>query len=264
MAMGQEPGVLPDVSREFLERRRTLEGDVLRFCVYERSVTANLDREIAHAIADALLVRAEVVDVGSAIDVDGIGFIPLSEEQLFIHLSNDCDAFTGFTLAPNVYPEWLTFSRSYVVTEFAALARPDGPDGLRDLVPGSLIATTMLSEADVHLISYLDTLPNARQWKRYPYPHALLAIERVVDGTADVALVWRPALDFALERVPGATELNAVDPSPLRLPERSLAMAMRTDATYIRTLIDDAIRSLAEAGVITSVLEKIGFAGRSP
>src|SRR5690606_38492172 len=141
-------GAAPDVPREYIERYRRIAGDLLRFCIYPDGVTADLDLAVANAIGQALLVEVEIYDVHPIIDIPGLSTIPISEDDLFVYLTNHCDAFLGFTLGAGVYDPWVTISRPYVQTRFVAVTMEDGPDRLSDIPPGGIVGTTMLTEGD--------------------------------------------------------------------------------------------------------------------
>lgn len=249
----------PDLAEEFLDRTRYLEGDTIRFCVYDRAITLELDRAVAEAIGDALLVRAEVVEVSTPIVVEGIDFFPFSEDELFIFLTNECHAFMGFALAPGVYPEWLTFSRPYAGTNFVAVARTGELRSIDSLPAGAIVGTTMLSEADVRLAAYLAALPEDARWRRFPYPHVPILLERLTDRTLDAALVWAPALAaFGDDRV------EVVPFDRMELPTRSLSIAMPVEDAFLRSALDSAIGALAEDGTLEMLYRSVGTPATIP
>lgn len=255
-----DPSARPEIAEEFLDRMRRLEGDAIRFCVYDRAVTKALDVAVAQAIGDALLIRSEVVEVSTPIAVEGIDFFPFSEDELYIFLTNDCRAFLGFTLAANVYPAWLTFSRPYAATSFVAVAREGALPSLDALDAGGIVGTTMLSEGDVALTAWLGTLPETERWRRFPYPHVPILLERLLDGTVDAALVWEPAL--AAFGDPSA--LAVVPSDPLRLPTRQLAIALRVEDAFVRTAIDEALGALIAEGFLDDLYETLGVPATQP
>jgi polar amino acid transport system substrate-binding protein len=249
----------PDLAEDFLDRTRYLEGDTIRFCVYDRAITLELDRAVAAAIADALLVQVEIVEVSTAIGVDGIDFFPFSEDELYIFLTNECQAFLGFTLAADVYPEWLTFSRPYASTAFVAVARADDAAPANAWGGGAIVGTTMLSEADVRLAAYLATLPEAERWRRFPYPHAPILLERLADETLDAALVWAPALAAF-----GDETFEVVPFGRFELPTRSLSIAMPSEDVFLRGAIDAAIGSLVEDGTLEALFREVSMPATVP
>lgn len=258
LAQGDASG-RPDLAEEFLDRTRYLEGDAIRFCVYDDAITVELDRAVAAAIGDALLVRSEIVEISTPIAVEGIDFFPFSEDELYIFLTNDCQAFMGFTLAPNVYPTWLTFSRPYATTEFVAVARAGYLTSLDSMPSGSIVGTTMLSEADVRFTAYLSTLPEATRWRRFPYPHAPILLERLADGTLDAALLWAPA--FAKY---GDDRLETVPFERFALPTRGLGIALPVEDAFLRAALDAALGALADDGTLDAIFDSVGVPATVP
>lgn len=252
----------PELAQEFIERFRQMGGDRLRLCLYQDGMTAELDRAIAQAVGEVLLVDIELVEITTAITIQGLDIIPLPEERLVIHLANDCEAFLGVNVAPGAYPEWLTVTRPYVDTGFVAVARAGELDSLAALPAGGIVGTNMLSEADIVLTAYNDSRPEAQRWRRFPYPHAGLALERLMDGTVDAAVVWEPALWFLL----GADDPRVqVVPSPAPpLPSRAIGMLLRSDELYVRTAIDAAIGELLAAGLLPELYRSVDFPGQPP
>ena len=128
-----------------------MEGDRLRFCIHPSGITGALDREVAQAVGQVLLVEVEIYEVHPIIDIPGLGHIPISEDDLFVYLTNHCDAFLGFTLGSGVYDPWVTISRPYVLTRFVAVTTEQGPARLGDLASGGIVGTTMLTEGDAQV-----------------------------------------------------------------------------------------------------------------
>jgi hypothetical protein len=261
----QFAGEVPEVAREFIERVRRLDGESLRMCVYDGGLTARLDRRIAETIGDVLLVNVDIVSIPSAISVPGIEFVPISEDELYIYLNNDCDGFLGFVLAADVYPDWLTFTRPYVSTTFSVLTTHEGYERLGAFEAGRLIGTTLLSEADLQLLGYNNALSADRRWRRIPYSFASLLLERLVDGSVDAALMWTPS--WAWLQDVGETPTDAVrviSASPLTLPTRDLGIILRSNETFIRNALDQAIAAMISFDVLDELYEEVGFPGSVP
>lgn len=252
----------PPLPREFIDEVRRLEGDSLNFCVYADSVTVDLDKSVATAIGDALLLDIEIIPIEGAISIPGLDFVPLSEEELYIYLSNECDAFMGFSLAPAAYPEWLTFTRSYVQTDFVAFTHNSSIQKLSDLAPGGVIGTVMLTEGDAQIGSLISSQSEDTRWRRFPYPHTRLLLERVLDGTVDVAITWEPALAYELAEDDGDVQL--VSTGSFALPRRQLGIALSSADSYYRNSLDFAIDELISSGQLNDILEAVAFPGEAP
>jgi|SRR5690554_748878 len=262
LSLAQSSELLPELPPELLNPVLQLDSDSIRFCYYPDGATAQLDILMADAIAGALLLNAELFAAKGPISIPGIDFIPISEDDLFLFLSNDCDAFMGFTLASGVYPEWLTFSRPYARTGFKAITRVGGIESLADLPPGSIIGTVMMSEFDMELANLIGTQPEERRWRRFPYPTAQLAVERLFDETVDVAVSWEPTMNQVIaESVEQYVEVNTAS---LGSPSRLLGVAMLSNQSFLRTIIDTALSELSQSGALDGIFAEANFPGYIP
>lgn len=255
----------PDVSREFLDQVRQLEGDLIRFCVYDASVTAPFDRAVARAIGDVLLVDVEFVSITSAIQIEGLDFVPISADEFYIHLQNDCQAFLGMALSADVYPDWLTFTRPYGAAPFVAVAHQDSDiEAVHDVERGERIGTAMLSEIDIRLISYNGSLPEGRRWQRTPYSHNGRVLERVLDGSVDIGLLWHPAYEYLVRSNDAFDGAKIVSLDPLPGAVRRMGMALRSNDSFVRSLLDDAIEVIVNEGVVQELYQQSDFPGVAP
>src|SRR5690606_18470763 len=93
---------LPALSSEFLRTETLLDGDTIRFCVYGGSAIGDYDRAVAQLLGDSLFLEVEIYEVEPPIVVPGMDTIPISLEDLFLMLTNECDAFMGLELASSV------------------------------------------------------------------------------------------------------------------------------------------------------------------
>lgn len=253
---------LPELPREILDPVRTLSGDSIRFCYYPFGPTAKMDVAVAEAIGDALLLSVEAVPVSTAIQMPGLDVIPMTPDDVFLFLTNDCDGFMGFTLAPNAYPEWLTFSRSYVESAYvAATLRPD-LDSLSELKAGSIIGTLLMSDADSRLGSLMRATPEQDRWRLFPYPTTDLLVERLLDGTVEVVAGWEPTLRPALEA--SGSEFRQIPLGNINVPARATGVTFLTENIYLQNAIDGAIQALIEFGELQRIIDSSGFPGKSP
>lgn len=255
-------GAPPDVPRDYIERYRRMDGEMLRFCIHPKGITGDLDLAVAHAIGQTLLLEVEIYEVHPIIDIPGLAGIPISEDELFVYLTNHCDAFLGFTLGAGVYDPWVTISRPYVQTRFIAVTTEDGPSRLSDLPPGGIVGTTMLTEGDAQVGAYVRSLPEERRWRRFPYPHAPLLIERLVDGTVEVGVAWEPAVWFAADML--GAQVHEIPSDPVSLPSRGVGMVLRSDQLFVRDAVDSAIAALLQDGTLQEIYEQVGFPGQQP
>jgi polar amino acid transport system substrate-binding protein len=264
-AQAQFAGEIPNVPAEFIQRFRQVDGELLRLCVYDDGVGGALDRRVAEAIGEMLLVEVRIVSMFSPIQVVGIEFVPISEDELFIYLNNDCDGVMGMVLAGDVYPEWLTFTRPYVTSGFVAVTIDAGLGRLADLPPGERIGATMLSEADLQLISFNNALASERRWRRIPYNFATVLVERVLDGSVAAALVWEPSLRWmAINQVHPVGDLRLISTAPLTIPRRQVGIVLRSNETALRYALDQAIEALAQAGLLQQLYHELDYPGQVP
>lgn len=256
--IAQESGV----PREFLEDRRRVEGDHLTFCIHEQGLLAEFDRAIAREIGNVLLVDVAFEEVTPPRVVPPFDYrIPLLYEEIYVFLTDDCDAFMGFTLTSTGYPEWMILSRAYLETRFVLATTDEAYESLQDIPEGVRIGTRQVSVADIAFSEYVRSLPEGARWQRTPYPYDQLLIEALLEGRLDAALVWEPALHAATEGDPEAQGIRVIPSDPVDLPMADFGIALRARSEYIRTLLDDAIVALIEAGVVEAILQEHGLPG---
>ena len=245
---------MPNIDQTFLNEPSNLERDVIRFCVYPRSATAQIDRAVAQAIGDSLLLPTEIVEIDPAIRVEGIDTIPISLEDLYLLFENECNAFMGIDLASGVYPDWLILTRAYLRAPYVPVAREGTIESFDLLEAGDAVATQSMSLGDSRLGLYLRALPQDQRLRRVPYPTVDLQLERLIDGTVDVALVWQPWLardDIALG---GIEQIGLGD---MDFGARHIAIGLHVNDRYLRQTLDSAIEAITDDGTITRVIEPV-------
>ena len=105
-----------------------------------------------------------------------------------------CDIHMGFKLIPEGYANWVTLSRPYYESQYVFVTADPDLQALADVAPTRPIGATMGTSAHIRLVSYLAALPQEDRWPTYPMGTNELALESLLDGTVDVALVWAPNL----------------------------------------------------------------------
>jgi len=258
--LGMMPGAAwaqqPDLDQTFLNAPNVLDGNLIRFCVYPESAIGHLEEELAHVLGAALLLEVEVVTVEPPIAIPGLDTIPISIEDLFLLLSNECDGFMGLELAPEAYPTWLTFTRPYFEAPYVAVARPGTFDSLEALTPDDRVATQSLTTGDIQFSAYNNALSEGQRVRRVPYPHTDLQFERLLDGSVDAAIVWEPWLRHPDIGVDG---VEVIANGAIPLGTRSIGMGLRSRDTFLRTALDDAIALLEQDGTLAEVFSDAGF-----
>jgi len=236
---------LPALSSEFLRTETLLDGDTIRFCVYGGSAIGDYDREVAQLLGDSLFLEVEIHEVEPPIVVPGMDTIPISFEDLFIMLTNECDAFLGLELASNVYPAWMNLTRPYLTAPYVSVVRAGEYADLDALPDKAKVATQTLSTGDMMFHTYRQTQPEAQRYRRIPYPTTALQFERLIDFSVEAAIVWEPWVTHPLM---DATGLEIVPNGAVRLPDREIGIAVRSRDDFIRSSLDQAIALLEQDG----------------
>jgi polar amino acid transport system substrate-binding protein len=251
------------VQHEFLDGLSHVQGDALRFCIHAESLTAAFDTSVAVALADRLLIEPRIQLVASAERTAPLDHrLPMNSTELFTVMMNDCDALMGFILASNQFSSWLSVTRAYYSTSHVLVSGTEQLGSLRDVPRDQPIGTRALSQADLQLINHLQSLPAADRWQRFPYPDNQLLLERVADGTVAAALVWEPALHAFTAGAPEAHGLFLIPADPLTPGDIAFSIALKTGDAQLQVLLDQAILSLIDDGIITDLLTDHALPGK--
>jgi hypothetical protein len=248
---GNAAAQMPNIDQTFLNQPSNLDRDVLRFCVYPRSATAEIDRAVALALGDALLTPVEIVEVEAAISIEGIDTIPIGLEDLYLLLENECNAFMGIDLATGVYPDWLILSRSYLEAAYVLVTRAGEYTEFNELEPPQAVATQSMSLGDSRFGLYLRTLPEDQRLRRVPYPTTHLQLERLLDGTVDAALVWEPWL---MTDIAHYDEIEEISPGNFTFGERVIGIGLHINDSFLRNSLDGAIEALSGDGTLEAIV----------
>ena len=259
-----QPVPIEDIPPEILRHRLRVAGDSIRFCVHSEALIADFDRAIAAELGSILLLDVDYYEIIPPARVPSLDYrMPLSNAELFVFLTDNCDAFLGFTLAAGGYPDWMTFTRGYLRTRFVLAATDQGFNRMGDLPRDQPIGTRSLSQADIHFASFLRSLPEQARWRRFPYPDNAVLVERLLDGTIIAALVWEPALYAATGGNPGNYGVSVISLEPMAEPiYLEFGVALREREAFLRTIFDQGIVALIEEGVVEELLDKHDLPGR--
>lgn len=250
---------LPYVPPELHSERRFTRGDVLSFCVWSVSPTVEVDRAVAGAIGDALMLRTEIYEFRSTVVQSGDDLW----ENVFIQLAEKCDAVMGFTMTTTLNIEWLIPSRPYYEAPYVLVVREGTYGRLEDIPGGMTVGTTQMTAIDDAMYTYDQARPEAERWVRLPFPSSAPILDYLRDGRIEGAIMWEPMY----QRMRGAHEDAAftfADLDPLRAPPVPIGMMLREHSTFLRTQIDEAIALLAANGRLQEVIDSVGAAGRAP
>lgn len=255
-AFAQAPVLLPELSRE----SRPLQGDSLRFCLLEdASLTADFERALGQELAASLLLEATFVSVVAPLHRLPEDYVlPYTFEEIFMFLSQDCDAFLGFPLASERYPDWLTLTRPYLRTGFVTVVKADAPHRvIGDIPRDQPLGTRSLSKGDRALAVYLGARPRSERWPRFPYASNRQVFERVRDGTIAAGLVWEPA---ASARIAAGEPFRILPAGDLPRTHVDLGVALRANNPFLRQQLDTAIAAAIGSGTIAELIASSGLA----
>lgn len=231
---------------------RRLDESQLRYCVDRRDPDWEVAGAIADAIAAGLLLEPQRYVVEKEIVVEDI-------TKLYGIMLEHCDIHMGFKLIPQGYASWVTLSRPYYETQYAFVAADPDLHALADLAPGRPIGATVGTSAHIRLVSYLSALPAADRRPVFPMGTNELALESLLNGVVDVALVWAPSLWARQRDDPAYADLHVIDPAPLPPTTMGVGALMLSDEAFLRTAVDEAIVALTADGTIAGILETYEF-----
>lgn len=248
---------LPVVPPEFYDGWRRVGGNDVTFCIDASSPTVEFDKLAAAATADALLLEHAFFEVEFTTSISAEGFL----EDLFVWLTDECDAMMGFSLHSNTLPGWLTITRPYASFRYVVAVADATISSLADLPLDELIGSQMVSAGDRELIAFLQARREAERWRRIPYADNALMLERLLDGTIGAMLIWEPTLYSLTGGNPEGAGVFIIDPEPFYETRVAVGMVLRQQEAFVREQIDAAIASLVSDGTFASLLEKAGIPG---
>lgn len=224
----------------------------LRYCVDKRDG----DWEVAAAIADAIAAALLLEPVRYVVESD---LVQEDITRVYALMIKNCDIHMGFKLIPEGYSNWSILSRAYYDADYVFVTNKPELKSLADLPGGRPIAATIGTSAHVRLVSYLAAVPAEKRWPTYPMGTNQLALNSVLNGTADVALVWAPEF-WARQKAGGAyADLRVIDPSPLPPTTLGVGALLLSDQTFLRSALDEAITALTADGTIQGIIDSFGF-----
>jgi polar amino acid transport system substrate-binding protein len=229
----------------------------LRYCVDKRDPAWEVDQAIGEAIAGALLLEPVVHVVEDEAVREDL-------DRLYLHLLRNCSIYFGFKLLPGVYPDWLTVSRPYYEVGYVLAVKNPDWQRLGDIPPGEALGPTIGTAADFRLIQYLNSLPAAERWRRFPESSDQIALTAVLNGDVAGALVWGPSFGALTKSDPAFAELRTIALDPLPISSIPVGAVMLSTETFLRSSIDEAIASLVADGTIAAILAERGFEATIP
>ena len=180
---------------------------------------------IADAIAAGLLLEPVRYVVESDIVVEDI-------TKVYAIMLEHCDLHMGFKLIPEGYAQ-LDHADPRLLRDPVRLRHRRSRHSTRSPTcrPAARSARRSGTSAHIRLVSYLQALPADKRWPTFPMGTNDLALESLLNGTVDVALVWAPSLWAKQRDDPAYADLHVIDPDPLppTIARRRRAAALRPD-----------------------------------
>lgn len=228
-------------------------GGNIRFCINPVSSLAQFDRALGQALADLLLVPAEFYELKYAVEPAPWGYdLALGEEDLFIQISENCDAVLGFPMPfMDLTYAWLTTTTPYYTPGFMLAFSKDSPASLDALPEGSLFGSRVGTLADMQVRAHARS--SANKLKRRVYASNVSLIRALASGDLPTAIVWGPAVSIAAQTEPGAADIQIVEP-PFSVDPQPFAIALPANQTYLREMLDSAISQLRSGEEFSDLL----------
>jgi len=231
---------------------RRHDGSNLHYCVDARDPDFPIARKIGEAIALALLLQPQEHVLGENVAAEDL-------DNIYRVFLETCDLALGFRLIPDSYPPWLTVTRPYYRVSYVFAVTSPNWKSLADLPKSQAIGATIGTSSDLRLIQYLQSLPAAERWDRYPMSSDEFALRALLRGSVGAALVWAPSF-WALQKAdPAFAKLRLIAPAPLPVSSTEVGAAMLANQAFLRSSVDKAIASLSEDGTIEMILKSNNF-----
>lgn len=231
---------------------RPLNQSDLRYCVDPRDPSWQVDGEIADAIAQILLLEPKRYVVPSQYTIEDF-------TKVYAILLQNCDVYMGFKLIPDGYPDWVTLTRAYDQIGYEFVTAKPEIHALADLPPGRPIAGTIGTTATIRVSAYSAALPIDKRWPVFPFNADDMALNSLLEGEADVAVVWAPSFWDKQQHDKAYAAFHAIDPNPLPPTTLGVGGLLLKQNTFLRSAIDQAISALIADGTIKSILDKYKY-----
>lgn len=235
---------------------RRLDESQLRYCIDKRDPDWEVAGAIADAIAAGLLLEPKRYVVQSEIIIEDIS-------RVYARMLEHCDVYLGFKLIPEGYAPWIALTRAYYEAGYVFVAADPALHALSDLPPGHPIGATVGTTAHYRLLTYQQALPADKRWPVYPMGTNDAALEGLLNGTSEVALVWAPSLWGKQRSDPAYAKLHVLDPSPLPPTTLGVGAVVLSNQKFLRNAIDEAVVALTADGTLAEILEKFDFPATS-
>lgn len=228
--------------------------NTLTYCIDDRLPGYEVHERIGVAVAEALLVDADfyrITEMGEQVE----RFVGVPDDLRFVLLSQECDAFLGAQLGPNVaIPNWGTVTQAYLETRYVlATTRAE------------LSSFTIVHDTRTQLglpiggrmnvaVSYYFGDTNRRV---FDDDEELIGALR--DHVVEAGIVWGPTLLALTDGDPAAAGFFVSRIAPVPDGEGPLAMELFFEDTALRVLLDQTIAALIADGTIAAITAEFGY-----
>lgn len=244
----------PMVQSDFYEGGIRDRGDRIIFCIWPSSPMVALDRAVGEQIAGLQLLEAEFFEV----PLLSSGTQEVFEQELFIHLMDDCDALMGTSLTWRPLPEWLTVTQAYYEVSYLLASNTASQGDVRNLPAGSKVGSLMLTQADM-TFSRVMSAAGGGEIARIPYNTSETILRAIGGGQLDAGIVPSHALPLLQGQFGG----GEIEIAPLAFPPiepEPVGIAMLSRDTYLRELLDQSIATLEGDGTLAQIIVELGYA----
>lgn len=239
---------------EMLETWRRHTGNLLRFCFDESASTAAFDRVVGEEIGARMLVAVEFVPIRSGYGIDGQYLL----EDLFVALTNECDAVLGLSVFSGYAVEF-TVTQPYAHFDFVLGVIDPYYRGLLEIPAGARLGTQISTRGEVAFLGYNNVRSEGSRWLRLPYADPDLMLTRLLDGTIVGMILFGPTfLQIAADR-PEAVAVRSLPLDPVQGAFVNVGAVLLAQSSFLRNEIDGAITSLVTDGTIARLLVSSGL-----
>lgn len=245
-------GVPPDLHSGNL---RSDDGTI-SYCIDDRIPGWEVDRDIALAIADSLLLEPRFVYITEELGTRSQDYMGVPENVLFILLDDKCDAFAGMPIGDRiVHPEFVTPSPPYMTTHYVIASRVDGIDALADFEAedSPRLGVPVQSPMTGSLAYY------SPQTRIHVFRNEAILLDGIIAEKVPAGIFLETTLRAMLEENPDAPALSVHPATGLPGSEWLVGMLLLNNRTYMRELLSDGIRTLTADGTIDAILRDAGL-----
>lgn len=234
---------------------RKLNDDGIVICLNAASALVEMDRQIGQLIADSLLINVVFTELVSPFPAYAYDFrIPFASTDLYVQVTNHCNALMGVRLSPGQMPEWMTVSAPYYETRQVLATTDAALTGFDAIPPGHDIGSRLGGPGDIQLTAHLRSLSPETRPRRIPYPNNELLLQKLADASLSTVFIWEPVLYLASDGDPSSLGIQNIFAPPFAVPSVEFAVAFPIQDTYMRGLFDEAISTLRESGEIEAIV----------